>query len=126
MEKITSTYLVFPEDLNSSGTIFGGRIMSLMDLEAAKLSYLLISTSHADNVVTKAISNIDFIKPATKGDILEIEASLESFGTTSLTINVTVNKLLFQDRKDKICESKFIMVTLYKGEKTPHNLTKQS
>lgn len=122
MNTISSTYLVFPEDLNPSGTIFGGRIMSLMDIEAAKLGYLLIMDRNVDNVVTKFVNNIDFHAPAVNGDILEITATLASVGKTSLTISVTVNRLTVKDTKELICESSFVMVTMRQGSKDVHGI----
>lgn len=122
MNTISSTYLVFPEDLNPSGTIFGGRIMSLMDLEAAKLGYLLIMNKNVDNIVTKFVNNIDFHAPAVNGDILEITATLTAVGVTSMTIAVDVNRLLKNDVKEKICNSKFVMVTLHQGHKSNHRI----
>jgi acyl-CoA hydrolase len=60
--------LIRPEDLNSRGTVFGGTILKWID-EAAIYAMCQLKTK---NIVTKLISEINFMSPGYQGDVIEI------------------------------------------------------
>lgn len=76
-----------PGDTNVHGTIFGGTIMSWMDIAAA-----MVAQRHCENpVVTVHISDIDFISPIKLGYHVKIMASLNYVGKSSMTVGVRVD-----------------------------------
>lgn len=78
--------MVMPGDTNPHGTIFGGKIMSWMDIAAA-----MCASKHCENpVVTVHISDIDFISPIKVGTHVVIKASVNYVGNTSMVIGVKV------------------------------------
>jgi acyl-CoA hydrolase len=82
---------VKPEDLNAHGTLFGGRLLSWIDEEAAIYAIIQLSTN---GCVTKYMSEINFINSARQGDIIELGIKATSFGNTSITLTCEVrNKI---------------------------------
>ncbi|MDC3181432.1 acyl-CoA thioesterase, partial [Flavobacteriaceae bacterium] len=60
---------VKPEDLNPNGTLFGGRLLEWIDEEAALYTIIQLENSR---IVTKYISEINFMSSAKQGDIVEL------------------------------------------------------
>lgn len=78
--------LVMPGDSNPHGTIFGGTIMSWMDIAAA-----MVASRHCENpTVTVHISDIDFISPIKIGHHVVIKSSINYVGKTSMVIGCRV------------------------------------
>ncbi len=78
--------MVMPSDTNPHGTIFGGKIMSWIDIAAA-----MCAQRHCNNpVVTVHISDIDFISPIKLGHHVIISSSMNYVGKTSMVIGVKV------------------------------------
>jgi acyl-CoA hydrolase len=79
--------MIAHKDLNSNGTLFGGRVLDWIDEEA----YIYCSCQlDNDRVVTRSMSNIDFLHSAIRGDIIEIGMETVNIGTTSITIRCDV------------------------------------
>ncbi len=74
---------VKPEDLNPNRTLFGGKLLAWIDEEAALYSIIQLENPH---VVTKYMSEINFMSSAQQGDIVEIGIDVVSFGNTSLIL----------------------------------------
>ena len=68
---------VKPEDLNANETLFGGRVLAWIDEEAALYSIIQLENKR---VVTKYMSEINFMSTAKKGDIVEIGIEVVKFG----------------------------------------------
>jgi acyl-CoA hydrolase len=111
---------VKPEDLNPNGTLFGGRLLEWIDEEAALYTIVQLENRH---IVTKFISEINFINAPVQGDIIEMGIEPVSFGKTSLTLRCEVrNKLT---RQDILSIEKIVMVNLgAEGKPVPHGKTK--
>ena len=75
------------------------------------------------NIVTKAMSEINFVSTAKTGDIAEIGCELVTFGTTSITIACEVRN---KDTKKTIIKvDKIVFVLLdQEGKPKPHNKKK--
>lgn len=98
---------VKPEDLNPNQSLFGGRLLQWIDEEAALYSIIQLENN---KVVTKYISEINFISSAKQGDIIEIGIEVLSFGHTSLNLKCEVrNKMTHQSI---ITVDKIVMVSL--------------
>ena len=92
--KYRTSKLIKPEDLNPRKTLFGGRILQWIDEEAAIFA---ICQLESPNIVTKAMSAINFVSTAVNGDIIEFGMDLIKFGNTSITIACDVrNKITKQ------------------------------
>jgi acyl-CoA thioesterase YciA len=75
-----------PADTNASGDIFGGWLMSQVDLSAS-----VIATRRAHGrVATVAVNSFTFRKPVYVADLVSFYADLVSVGTTSITVEVKV------------------------------------
>ncbi|QRN02627.1 acyl-CoA thioester hydrolase YciA [Legionella sp. MW5194] len=84
--EITIQTLAMPADTNANGDIFGGWIVSQMDLAAGVLAKKLAR----GRVATVAIHSMTFLKPVHVGDVVSCHVELIKRGTTSMTIAVEV------------------------------------
>ena len=82
---------VRPEDLNAHGTLFGGSLLRWIDDEAVVYSAIQLGTA---KVVTKYISEIEFVGSARLGDIIEIGLVATKFGRTSLTMRAAARNIV--------------------------------
>lgn len=110
---------VKPEDLNPNQSLFGGKLLQWIDEESALYAVIQLENKH---VVTKYISEINFISAPKQGDIIEIGILATHFGTTSLTMRCEVrNKLT---REMILTIEKIVFVNLDEnGRPTPHGKT---
>lgn len=111
---------VKPEDLNPNATLFGGRLLAWIDEEAALYTLIQLENKH---IVTKYISEINFMSSAKQGDIVELGMEVVKFGKTSLTLKCEArNKMT---RETILTVDNIIMVNLGEdGKPTPHGKTK--
>ncbi|MCH2213712.1 MAG: acyl-CoA thioesterase [Flavobacteriales bacterium] len=111
---------VKPEDLNPNSTLFGGRLLEWIDEEAAL--YTIVQLENR-KIVTKFISEINFIQAPVQGDIIEMGIEVVNFGRTSLTLRCEVRNKL---NREKVLEiDKIVMVNLGDdGMPTPHGKNK--
>lgn len=80
------TAIVFPDDLNSLGTLFGGRVMELCDEVCA-----VVAKRHSGmNCVTLGIDSVRFLASARHGDILVFKAAVNRTWRTSMEIGIKV------------------------------------
>ncbi len=85
---------VKPEDLNPNHSLFGGRLLQWIDEEAVIYAIVQLANPY---VVTKFISEINFIKAPKQGDIIEIGIIATHFGSTSLTMRCEVRNMLTRE-----------------------------
>lgn len=85
--KVVMTELVHPTHTNALGSIFGGTIMSWVDICAA-----ICAQRHSRcNVVTASIDGLDFVQPVYKGWVVNLNASINYAGRTSMEVGVRVD-----------------------------------
>jgi acyl-CoA thioesterase YciA len=78
--------VMMPRDANYLGTIFGGVILSSLDLAGAVEAH-----QHSDRkLVTTAMHEVQFIAPVFVGDLVSFYTETTNIGTTSITVRVTV------------------------------------
>jgi acyl-CoA hydrolase len=113
---------VKPEDLNPNHTLFGGRLLQWIDEEAVIYAIIQLENYH---VVTKYISEINFISAPKQGDIIELGIVATHFGKTSLTMRCEVrNKIT---RESILTIEKIVFVNLGPdGKPWPHGKTEIS
>ena len=78
--------LAMPADTNANGDIFGGWIMSQMDIGGA----ILAKEVAEGRVVTVAVNGITFLKPVAVGDVVCCYARCIRTGRSSITVNIEV------------------------------------
>ncbi len=117
--KYYSRKWIKPEDLNANETLFGGSLLRWIDEEAA-----IFASCQLDNrrVVTKYMSEINFAKSASKGDVIEIGMEIVRFGRTSLTVTCEVRNKFSHETIITIDEIVFVHVDS-KGKPVPHGVT---
>lgn len=110
---------VKPEDLNPNGTLFGGQLLAWIDEEAALYTIIQLENS---KIVTKYISEINFMASAAQGDIVEIGMEVIKFGKSSISLKCEArNKMT---RETILTVDNIIMVNLGEdGKPTPHGKT---
>ena len=110
---------VKPEDLNANGTLFGGKLLAWIDEEAALYSIMQLENP---KVVTKFMSEINFMSAAKQGDIVEIGIDVIKFGISSLVLKCEVRNMM--TREKIITIDNITMVNLgEEGKSKPHGKT---
>ncbi|TAM06425.1 MAG: acyl-CoA thioesterase [Paraburkholderia sp.] len=107
---------VKPEDLNPNGTLFGGSLLRWIDEEAA-----IYAICQLDNkrVVTKFISEINFVSSARQGDVIELGMTATHFGRTSITLRCEVRSKI--TRESILTIEKMVFVNMGEdGKPVPH------
>ena len=77
---------MMPRDTNALGSIFGGHILSLIDLAAGQHARSLSPKKY----VTKVMREVEFIAPVYVGDAVSFYCDTLKVGTTSISIRVEV------------------------------------
>ena len=75
-----------PADTNANGDVFGGWIMSQMDIAAG----ILAKQTARSRVVTVAVNGMTFHRPVRVGDAVTCYGDVEKVGRTSMTLNIEV------------------------------------
>ena len=98
-----------PGDINSNGHIFGGWVLSQMDIAAG-----IVAAREADGpVATVAIEAMEFIAPILLHDLISVYAEVERIGRTSVAIRIEVVATRDRGREEvKVTEGLFTFVAL--------------
>lgn len=108
--------LAMPSDTNANGDIFGGWIMSQMDMGGAILAKEL---AHG-RVVTVSVDSMSFIRPVSVGDVVCCYGKCTKVGRTSLQVKVEVwIKKVAEGGKERflVTEALFTFVAIDKNGK---------
>lgn len=87
ISRVVTTHLVLPSHTNSLGSIFGGTVMSWIDIAAA----IAAQRHSASEVVTASVDQTSFIAPVYKGWVVNIKASVNFVSKTSMEVGVRVD-----------------------------------
>ncbi|MCL6741685.1 acyl-CoA thioesterase [Sphingomonas sp. RB56-2] len=98
-----------PSDINANGHIFGGWILSQMDIAAG----IVASRRAGGSVATIAIERMEFIAPIHLRDVISVFAEVERVGRTSMAIRIEVIATRDRGATDiKVTEGLFTFVAL--------------
>lgn len=107
--EMTLRTLAMPADANPAGDIFGGWVMSQMDLAA----FVRANDVAGGRTVTVAVHEIVFKKPVKIGDTLCVYTRIEKVGCTSITLKIEAwTRRHSQQSREKVTEAVFIMVAV--------------
>jgi acyl-CoA hydrolase len=101
--------IVYPEDTNSQGTLFGGHALSLMD----RLAFIVASRFTRMAVVTARSEKVEFRSPVKQGELVELVGTVGDVGRTSVRIQIEMHRedLITGDRS--LCTTgEFVMVAV--------------
>lgn len=85
--QVVMTELVLPSHTNALGSVFGGTVMSWIDIAAA-----ICAQRHSRKIVVTAhIDEVQFIAPVYKGWVINLKASVNQVGSTSMEVGVRVD-----------------------------------
>ncbi|WP_339671892.1 hotdog domain-containing protein [Dasania marina] len=116
--KFFSRRLVKHEDLNPADRLFGGRLLAWIDEEAAIYAACQL---HSKRIVTKFISEINFVAPGDLGDVIEFGLDVVSLGTSSITLSCEVRNK--ENKQPIIRVDKMVFVCLdTKGKPQSHGI----
>jgi len=101
--------VVFPQQTNHYGTLFGGEALALMD----KAAFVVASRYARQMVVTASSEKANFHVPVKQGQLVELVATVIATRTTSMTVEVILHAedLLTGDRQ-VATRGRFVMVAL--------------
>lgn len=106
---LVSRTIAVPADTNPWGDIFGGWVLSLMDIAAGTVAARIAKGV----VATKAISDVSFDAPIFVGDEVSVYSEVEKIGNTSLSLKITV-EVVRKGHEGQITavHGRFVMVAL--------------
>ena len=102
---------MMPRDTNAHGTVFGGIILSYIDVAGGVEA---VRTTHHDRFVTVAMKEVIFHEPVFIGDLVSFYAETTKIGNTSISIHVVVEAQRFgsQGQKVKVTEAEVTYVAI--------------
>lgn len=115
--ELTIRVVPMPADLNSAGDVFGGWVMSQMDLGSS----LVAMRRARRRVATVAVESMHFVRPVRVGDLFTCYGKVVREGRTSVTVNAEA----WVERRgsadlEKVTEANFTFVALdEQGRPTP-------
>ena len=117
--KFYSRKLIKPGDLNANNTLFGGQLLKWIDEEAGIYAMTKLNNHR---VVTKYMSEINFVSSAKQADVVELGLAFVEIGKTSITFRCEVRNLF--SKKTIISIDKIVFVKVDKaGRPVPHYQT---
>ncbi len=103
--------LLLPKDTNALGTIFGGVILSHIDLASAVAARKVAPRRY----VTKAMREVEFHEPVFLGDVVNFFTETVRVGRTSITVRVSVESERWgsgQGERVKVTEAEVVLVAV--------------
>ena len=102
--------VLMPKDTNAHGTIFGGVILSYIDIAAA----IEVRKHTLKKIVTKAMHEVVFVAPVFVGDLVSFYTELVRIGRTSITVKVIVeaDRVSSPGARVRVTEAEVIYVAI--------------
>jgi len=112
--ELTLRTLAMPRDVNTNGDIFGGWVLSQMDIAAG----IVAAARAKGRVATVAIDAMEFIRPVKVGDVLCIYVEIARIGRTSMGLQIEAWVLRRgQEGREKVTQGLFTFVAIDDGGK---------
>ena len=108
--------LVMPQDTNVIGTLFGGQMVSWMDIAAGKTAHRFLKGTAGEVAVTRAIDAMEFKEPVHVGNWVNFTAKIVETGHSSIVIKVDAYKESPEDDQVLACTAMFTMVSVKKNK----------
>lgn len=106
---LTLRTMAMPADTNAAGDIFGGWVLSQMDLAGG----IAAGQRAGGRVVTIAVDKMKFIRPVHVGDVLCVYSRVGRVGRTSMEINLEAWALRHRfGHREKVTEATFTFVSV--------------
>ncbi len=113
--ELTLRTLAMPRDVNTNGDIFGGWVLSQMDMAAG----IVAATRAKGRVATVAVDAMKFIRPVKVGDVLCIYVEIVHIGRSSMGLQIEAWVLRNrQALREKVTEGLFTFVAIDQDGKT--------
>ncbi len=107
--ELTLRTLAMPKDVNTNGDIFGGWVLSQMDMAAG----IVAADRAKGRVATVAIDAMQFIRPVKVGDVLCIYVAVARVGRTSMGLQIEAwVRRRGQEGREKVTEGLFTFVAI--------------
>jgi acyl-CoA thioesterase YciA len=107
--ELTLRTLAMPRDVNTNGDIFGGWVLSQMDIAAG----IVAAARAKGRVATVAIDAMEFIRPVKVGDVLCIYVDILRIGRTSMGLQIEAWVLRRgQEGREKVTKGVFTFVAI--------------
>lgn len=106
--------IAMPKDANYLGDIFGGWLLSQMDLAGA----VLARRAARGRIATVAVDSMVFLRPVPVGAVVSCYAKLLSIGRSSMQVMVEVWVGDFAGEQQKVTEGKFTFVAIDENGRT--------
>jgi acyl-CoA hydrolase len=100
---LTITQLMLPSHSNFSGKIHGGFILNLMD----QIAFACASKHSGNYCVTASVNKVDFLLPIEVGELVNLKASINYTGRTSMVVGLRVDAENIQTGEVKHCNSSY-------------------
>lgn len=111
----TQHYLLMPGDMNSAGVLFGGKLLSWIDMLAG-----IVALRHADSrVLTVAIDHLEFKKSAYCSDVVTLDGRVTWVGHSSMEVCIDTWRENKGGQKELINTAYVVMVAVEDGTGTP-------
>ena len=108
-DPISMIEIVFPDQTNHYGTLFGGHALRLMD----KAAFVAASRFARRMVVTACSERVDFKAAVHHGSLVELIASVIATGRTSMTVSVDLfSEDLLSGQRQLCANGRFVLVAL--------------
>lgn len=113
--ELTYRVVAMPADTNAYGDIFGGWLMSQVDMAGS----ILAIRETAGRVATVAVKEFRFLAPVAVGDLISCYAEIQRFGRTSITVHVIAEacRQLDVHLKQIVADSTIVYVAIGAGGK---------
>ena len=109
------TEIVLPEDTNHRGSIFGGRVLALVDKCAA-----VVAMRHARReVLTLLLDSVEFKNPVRVGDVLKLRGRINAAFNSSMEIEVEVHSEAPLTGEEKLTTRAFVTMVALDADGRP-------
>lgn len=107
--------IILSQHANQLGTLFGGTMMSWVDICAA----ITAQRYSSGEVVTAAVDGMDFLAPPKLGDVVRLKARVTWTGNTSMEVRVIADIIHYRSRSEERATECYITFVAVDGEGRP-------